>query len=177
MLLGRLVYDLSQVRIRWLWKAHTWFENLMLSNSNNLYFMNCSKQLFWLCRHQPFRDVILTVNASIVNEACRHTRCEIWFGWSYNKAKDRFVNSLSRNKLWSKIEFTTIVWKKGLWHLLEMYQLWKTVLKLWFEYIFWQILADRCGWVVVKRAVIIRKALVRICMGSDFLPFLRKKPP
>ena len=42
------------------------------------------------------------------------------------------------------------------------------------EYIFWKILAGRCGWLVVKRAVIIRKALVRICMGSDFLPFLGK---
>ena len=87
------------------------------------------------------------------------------------RPKNRFLNSLSKNKLWANIEFTTCttIWRKCLCHQSKMYQPWKTVLKLWFVGTFLKNFAVRCGCVVVKRAVISRKALFRIWVLNSFL--------
>ena len=46
------------------------------------------------------------VDATIGNQALRHGGCNITPGLSYNKANNTFLNSLRKNEVETRVEFT-----------------------------------------------------------------------
>ena len=57
----------------------------------------------------PFRKrslPFLTVDAIIVNQAFSHGRSNICSGLMYNKATNKFLNSLRKSKVEAQVEFT-----------------------------------------------------------------------
>ena len=47
------------------------------------------------------------MDAAIDNQAFSHDRCNIFPGLSYNKAINTFLNSLRKNDVEAKVEFTS----------------------------------------------------------------------
>jgi len=65
--------------------------------------LHCRDPLF------PFRKrslPFLTVDTTIENHAFSHDRCNLFPGFSYNKATNTFLNSLKKNDIDVPVEFT-----------------------------------------------------------------------
>ena len=68
--------------------------------------------IFWHLRRRflfPFRKrslPFLTVNATIGNQAFSHDSSNIFLGLSYNKTNNTFLNTLRKNDIEVKVEFT-----------------------------------------------------------------------
>ena len=56
---------------------------------------------------------ILTVDATIGNQAFSHDECNIFPGFSYNKANNTFLNSLRKNEVEARVEFTLKVMERA----------------------------------------------------------------
>ena len=75
------------------------------------------------------RTVIIPINrnTTIGHQAFSHDGCNIFAGFSYNKANNTFFNSLRKNEVEAQVEFTLKNYGKGLGHLLLISQLRETV--------------------------------------------------
>ena len=105
------------------------------------------------CYLIPFRKrslPLLTVDAIIRHQIFSHGRCNICFGLSYNKATNKFLNSLRRTKFKPKLNLRQKFGKEigpPIIHVLWMYQLWKTVnYNVYFNLLLFMFLYAKVFW-------------------------------
>ena len=61
----------------------------------------------------PFDGLLLTVDATVNNQAFSHDRCNIFLGLSYIKGNITFLNSVRKGDIEAQVEFSLKVTERA----------------------------------------------------------------